>query len=137
MTARQLFAQPDERAAKGISPLLLTHGRWAGRGEIQRALLNPAVDWESLRIDRSTYDKHIFESADKVRCAVCLDHPLRLIELRTIGVAGSTRWTGTRPYLLVHIASIQRLLVSLQRPRDGEHARGFDTVTSSSRLAMM
>lgn len=24
------------------------------------------VDWESLRIDRSTYDRHIFESADKV-----------------------------------------------------------------------
>ena len=45
------------------------------RGEIQRALLNPAVDWESLRIDRSTYDKHIFESADKVRCAVCLTIP--------------------------------------------------------------
>lgn len=35
------------------------------RGEIQRALKNPDVDWESLGIDRSTYDRHIFVSADK------------------------------------------------------------------------
>mmetsp|Transcript_14471 Transcript_14471/g.30968 ORF Transcript_14471/g.30968 Transcript_14471/m.30968 type:complete len:308 (-) Transcript_14471:291-1214(-) len=35
------------------------------RGEIQRALKNPDINWESLGIDRSTYDRHIFVTADK------------------------------------------------------------------------
>lgn len=34
------------------------------RGEIQRGLKNPAVDWEALGIDRGTYDRHLFISAD-------------------------------------------------------------------------
>eukprot|EP00238_Polyblepharides_amylifera_P010092 CAMPEP_0196590278 /NCGR_PEP_ID=MMETSP1081-20130531/66176_1 /TAXON_ID=36882 /ORGANISM="Pyramimonas amylifera, Strain CCMP720" /LENGTH=326 /DNA_ID=CAMNT_0041913341 /DNA_START=37 /DNA_END=1017 /DNA_ORIENTATION=+ len=35
------------------------------RGEIQRGLRNPEINWESLGIDRSTYDRHIFITADK------------------------------------------------------------------------
>mmetsp|Transcript_40978 Transcript_40978/g.49730 ORF Transcript_40978/g.49730 Transcript_40978/m.49730 type:complete len:316 (-) Transcript_40978:314-1261(-) len=34
------------------------------RGEIQAGLRNPDIDWESLGIDRNTYDRHIFLAAD-------------------------------------------------------------------------
>mmetsp|Transcript_26964 Transcript_26964/g.50996 ORF Transcript_26964/g.50996 Transcript_26964/m.50996 type:complete len:327 (-) Transcript_26964:278-1258(-) len=51
---RRIFEQINQRGDGRID-----------RGEVQRSLRNPDVDWESLGIDRSTYDRHIFVSADK------------------------------------------------------------------------